>query len=134
MHLETDLASIDDVDAEQLKAELDRLDGDKNTRAILSIDDHTYIQTAAFDNGYVIERRNGGGEETHFHAVPRHSELPSLRPKPERSWWQRLLTTSNYLTSECAFTLDQVQQVFQAYLNGEECDIPKQWDQGFCDR
>jgi len=123
---------IDDVTAEQLRTHLALLGAD-NTRAILSSDANTYIQTAAFDNGFVIERRNGGGEETHFHAVPHHAELPPLRPKPEQKWWQRLLAPAKFLTSECAFTLEDVQQVFLAYLEGRESDIPKQWDAGFCD-
>ena len=134
MQLETDLVSIDNVTADQLRAELARLDRDSNTRAILSSDERTYIQTAVFGNGYVIEKRCGGGDETHFHAVPRHAELPPLEPKPELSWWQRLLWQSTFPTSECAFTLDQLQQVFRAYLEGRESDVPKQWDQGFCDR
>ncbi len=133
MHLETDLVRIDDVTPEQLQEELGRL-GKDNHRAILSSDGSTYIQTAVFDNGFVIERRDGGGEETHFHAVPRHAELPTARPKPRRRWWEKLLSSGDFLTSECAFTLDEVQQIFADYLAGRQSDVPKQWDQGFCDR
>ena len=133
MRLETDLAEIDDVTPWQLRAELARL-GDGNGRAILSRGELTYIQTAAFGNGFVIERRDGGGEETHYHAVPRHSELPPLKPKAKRSWLAKLFFTDPDLTSECAFTLDQVQAIFADYLAGRTSDIPKQWDQGFCDK
>ncbi|APE27962.1 hypothetical protein [Aurantiacibacter gangjinensis] len=133
MRLETDRITIADVSPEQLHAELARL-GEDNGRAILSADDTTYIQTAVFDNGFVIERRDGGGEDTHFHAVPRHAELPPPAPRPERRWWEKLLLSDNILTSECAFTLEQVQRIFADYLAGRQSDIPRQWDQGFCDR
>ncbi len=133
MHLETDLANIDDVTHDQLRAELSRL-GDGSDRAILSIDGSTYIQTAVFGNGLVVEKREGGGEETHFHAVPRHPELPPAKPKPKRLWWQKLFAHDPDLTSECAFTLAEVQQIFADYLAGRTSDLPKQWDQGYCDR
>lgn len=133
MRLETDLAEIDDVTPEQLSKELALL-GDDNTRAILSRNEATYIQTAVFANGFVIERRDGGGEETHCHAVPRHAELPPLKPKAKRGWLAKLFFADQELTSECAFTLDQVQTIFADYLAGRESDLPKQWDQGFCDK
>ena len=132
MRLETDLTEIADVTAEELHRELARLGSEDNARAILSRHAHTYLQTAIFDNGFVVERRDGGGEETHFHAVPRHAKLPAVKPKP--AWWKRVWFSGLYTTSECAFTLDEVQTIFGDYLAGRESDIPRKWDQGFCDR
>ena len=132
MRLETDLVEIEDVDAERLRIELSRL-GKNNCRAILSSDDRAYIQTGVYDHGFVVEKREGGGDDTHFHAVPRHPELPLPGPPPKRSWWERFVypQIGAPRVSAHAFTLDEVQQIFASYLAGHTSDIPDRWEQGF---
>jgi hypothetical protein len=83
MKLETDRVTIADVTADQLRKELDLLDGVDNTRAILSQSDEVYLQAAWFDNGFVVEKREGS-EAAHFHAVPLHASLPVIRTAPKR--------------------------------------------------
>ena len=133
MKLETDLETIDHVDAVALRRALATLDGKDSTRAILSSADEIYLQTAFFDNGYVIEKRVGN-EERHFHAVPVHPPLPPLREKPRRSWLQRLFAAPDFLTSECAFTKDRMIEIFVAYLEGRLDRMNIEWSQGYCDR
>lgn len=133
MRLETDRITIEDVSAAQLRSELALLDMKTNMRAILSSDEEVYLQTAAFDNGFVVERRDGS-EETHSHAVPPHGPLPALRPEPKRSWWERLLMSPDFLISECAFSQADMTRIFLAYHAGKEAEPPVTWEPGYCDR
>ena len=133
MRLETDLETIDDVDEAGLRRALATLGSDRNTRAILSVADEIYIQTATFDNGFVIEKREGD-EASHFHAVPPHGPLAPWREKPKRSWWERVLNPSDFLVSECAFEKDEMIAAFARYLHGREGDLGLEWSQGYCDR
>ena len=133
MQLETDLHHIADVQAEDLRRILASLAPGHDSRAILSVSDDHYIQTATFDNGFVIERREGS-EESHAHAVPAHPELPPLRPKPKRSWWERLLKVGDFLTSECAFSQTDMIEIFEAYFQGREPTVKFTWDSGYCDK
>ena len=133
MRLETDRVTIDDVTIEELREELGLLDGADNTRAILSRGEEFYLQTAWFDNGFVIEKREGS-EAEHFHAVPRHAPLPATRIPPKRSWLQRLFGSSDFLTSECAFSKADMIGAFEAYHQGTEAQLPLEWGAGYCDR
>lgn len=129
MHLETDLASIEDVTPQQLREELALLNSDTSTRAILSIDGEHYLQTAAYDNGFVIEKREGS-EDKHFHAVPDH--LPLAAPAaPRKGWIERLFGLGKPNNSTYAFTLTQIEDVFLAYLEGREPDPPLKWAPGY---
>ena len=132
MKLETDRIVLEDVSAEQLRAELALLDPEGNNRAILSISDEVYIQTAAVINGFLIEKRDGPGEQSHFHAVPDHEPLPPLKPQPPRGWLARLLGMPHHKASNHAFSLDQLHAVFAAYLAGTESAQPVRWEPGYC--
>ncbi|WP_067734302.1 hypothetical protein [Novosphingobium naphthalenivorans] len=133
MKLETDRVTIDEVTIAQLREELGSLDGVDNTRAILSRGDEFYLQTACFDNGFVIEKREGS-EADHFHAVPRHAPLPATRTPPKRGWLRRLFASSDFLTSECAFSKADMIRAFAAYYEGTEAQLPLEWKEGYCDR
>lgn len=133
MRLETDRCTIDNVTAEQLRQELEQLDGTGNTRAILSKGDEIYMQTAWFDNGFVVEKREGS-EARHFHAVPQRAPLPSNVTPPKRNWFQRLSLPSNFQTSECAFSKEDMIAFFLAYREGNEAKLSFEWKAGFCDR
>ncbi|MBA4771517.1 MAG: hypothetical protein H2054_00240 [Sphingomonas sp.] len=133
MRLETDRVTIDSVTADQLRRELALLNPVDNARAVLSRSEEVYLQTAVFDNGFVIEKREGS-EAAHFHAVPSHSPLPPTRAEPKRSWFARIFWPSNFLVSACAFPQETMFRAFEAYLAGRETDTPLVWRAGFCDR
>ena len=133
MRLETDNHLVENVPAGELRAILARLSAEGDNRAILSVADEIYLQTAVFDNGFVVEKREGS-EDRHFHAVPEHPPLPASRPKPKRSWWDRIFKVSDFLTSECAFSKADMIEIFEAYLQGREPTVRLTWDSGYCDK
>lgn len=133
MVLETDRGVVRDVTLDQLRAELALLDGDDSTRAVPSQGDEAYLQTAWFENGFVVEKREGS-EDRHFHAVPPHAPLGPLRAAPKRSWFQRRFTASNFQTSECALGHQDMMEMFAAYFEGREPGVQMRWEAGYCDR
>ena len=133
MKLETDRVTIEDVTAEQLRAAIDLLDGVDNSRAILSRSDDVYLQTAWFNNGFVVEKREGS-EAAHFYAVPPYGPLAPVQAPPKRNWFQRLFASPDFLTSECAFRKADMIGIFTAYHDGKDASLALDWREGFCDR
>lgn len=133
MDIETDEGTFRVAEPSELKAHLARLNRENN-RGILSTGDERYIQTAVYDNGFVIEKREGS-EARHYHARYRggRDRLPSLLPRPEKpSWWMRLLGFSHTSgLAEHAFSYHEMEQVFVAYFNGAPMPAFVEWVEGY---
>lgn len=132
MRLETDLGTWDNVSPNELVRHLNDLNLDNNTRAILSRANEVYMQTAVFENGYVLEKRDGS-KATHQHAIHLLRTSP-LEGPPERqpSWWQKLLGLPPMrLTHQHAFTQDEMRTVFMSYLTGEDQPQFLRWERGY---
>jgi hypothetical protein len=67
-------------DLHDLQARLTKLNREGNTFAILGKSPDTYLQAAAADNGFIIERRDGGFDR-HFYAAHPGAH-PPLRAEP----------------------------------------------------
>jgi hypothetical protein len=104
-------------DPAAVRTALQTLNSNDNTFAILSSDDETYIQTGAQEDGFIIERRDGS-YNSHFYAA-----RPGLhQPLKDRSW---LLAAAD--VGQDRFTLDEVIDIFSAYLSGVAPHTSVQW-------
>ena len=118
MKLHTEVGFERDVaDDAELRAALTKLDSDGNNFAILSTADETYIQTALYDDGFEIEKREGS-QEAHFTAT-----RPGLLPAPPRkkSRWNIPVPVYN------RYSLDETVRIFCAYLAGAPEPFPIAW-------
>ena len=133
MQLETDEGIFNIMTVAELRDQLTRLDKG-NSRAILSTGDQQYIQTGVYDNGFVIEKREGN-EESHFHARYRGGRemlSPSSAPAEKPRWWERLLGLSRQpLVAHHAFTRAEMTDVLEAYLVGASDPEFLEWSTGY---
>ena len=95
-------------DSGQLAKLLDTLDSETNTFAILEKSDDTYLQVAARDEGFIIERRDGS-HRAHSYACHLGFQRPVLA---EHKWWKVWRSD----VGQDRFSLEEVKRVFEDYL------------------
>jgi len=114
---------ISDVSFEAVREQLDRLSSNGNSFAILSSSNEDYLQTAWIDqDAFTIERRDGS-KRLHWRAEPLAERPKATTPRP---FWMRLATPFSQ-EKYPVFTKIEVQQVFQAYLQGNDVDHLLRW-------
>ena len=133
MQVETDEGSVLIKTPAELRDELRRLNT-RNNRAILSTGDARYMQTAAYGNGFVIEKREGS-EDHHFHATYRGGRemlAPSSSSTTKPKWWLKLFGLNQRpLVATHAFTQAEMIHIFEAYFTGARDPDFVEWVSGY---
>ena len=133
MQLETDEGTVLIKTPAELRDELRRLNT-RNNRAILSTGDARYRQTAAYDDSFVIEKRDGS-EDHHFHATYRGGRemlAPSSSATAKPRWWWKLFGLDQRpLVATHAFTQAEMIHVFETYFIGAPDPDFMEWVSGY---
>ena len=100
-----------------LKSALQSLDTSSNTYAILLNGDERFIQTAAQEDGFIVERRDGN-YRAHFYAA---------RPGSRRAIERQSFLIPRADLGQDRFTRSEVVDMFSAYLKGAEPSRAIEW-------
>ena len=104
-------------DPAPLRNELQSLNNTDNTFAILASGDQNYIQAAAQEDGFIVERQDGN-YAAHFYAA-----RPGLhQPLQDQSW---LIPRADL--GQDRFSLAEVIDIFSAYLSGTAPGFAVEW-------
>jgi hypothetical protein len=118
MELETEAdGRMQITTVEELRRRLSALDTETNTFAILSKDQQTYVQAAAAEDGFIVEKRDGDSTR-HFYAA-RPGLHQRLRPEP----W--LIPKGD--RGQDRFTRDEMTAVLSSYFSGDPMPVGATW-------
>ena len=117
MKLQTERRQESEIaDEAELRTELLNLNVQRNTFAILSRADETYLQTAAMEDGFAIERREGSADTHVFASRPGVARLQA-----KKSRWKISAPLYN------RYSIDETIRIFSAYLAGAPEPFPIIW-------
>jgi hypothetical protein len=109
MDLETEADGRSKVSSlDELRSRLARLDPANNSFVILEKDKDTYIQAAAEEDGFIIERQDGSFAR-HFYAA-----RPGLQQALQKGSW--LIPQAD--RGQDRFSLEEMVDMFSAYFSG----------------